>query len=403
MPINFASASWPKTDDRDPWLRAAAGLLPRYKHALDHVQDLVQGHQWDDLSPTNDRYLDELGEYADSVITQLLHYLQDNAETLSQKRTSELCTAVVELQQVRSSHRVAIVEDRLHVLQSAQRLISDVPDQIGVRALLERAAVDVCRLPGLSRSMVFQRDELVLRSVATHFTGNSDWAQECQAYSAQTPLDLGPGRPEAEVIRRRTPAVVIDAMDDPNAFQPIVRKIETQSYVLVPITAYGKVVATLHADAYFDKRMVDEIDRDAVAAFATSLGHTLEKAWAIEQLRIQKEAAEQLARSASAVLNGPSGLSTFGVAGNIGQSPNGATAPAPWGNRNALAAKLTRREHEVLQLLIKGATNTEIARSLFVAEDTVKSHVKRVLRKLGASNRGQAVATYLDVLPNRRL
>jgi DNA-binding CsgD family transcriptional regulator/GAF domain-containing protein len=402
MPINFASAS-PKSGDRDPWLRVAAGLLPRYKHALDQVQGLVPVPRWNDKSVTDDRYLDELGEYADSVITQLLKYLRDDAENLSQKRTSELCMAVVELQQVRSSHRLAIVEERLYVLESAQRLISRVPGQIGVRGLLERAAVDVCELPGLSRSMVFQRDEFLLHSVATHFTGNSDWAQECQAYSAQTPLDLGPSRPEAEVIRRRTPAVVIDAMDDPNTFQPIVRKIETHSYVLVPITAYGEVVATLHADAYFGERTVDEVDRDAVAAFATSLGHTLERAWAIEQLRIQKEAAEQLARSASAVLNGPAGLSSFGVPGNIGQSSNGATAQASWERRNALTAKLSRREGEVLQLLTTGAANAEIARNLFVAEDTVKAHVKRILRKLGASNRGQAVAIYLDVLSHQRL
>jgi DNA-binding NarL/FixJ family response regulator len=55
------------------------------------------------------------------------------------------------------------------------------------------------------------------------------------------------------------------------------------------------------------------------------------------------------------------------------------------------AGTLTPRETEVWQLMAKGLTNTEIAAELFIGEATVKTHVSRVMTKLGARDRIQAV------------
>jgi two-component system, NarL family, response regulator LiaR len=52
---------------------------------------------------------------------------------------------------------------------------------------------------------------------------------------------------------------------------------------------------------------------------------------------------------------------------------------------------LTERETAVLRLLAQGESNKDIARDLHIAEDTVKTHVKHILAKLGVQSRTQAV------------
>ena len=52
--------------------------------------------------------------------------------------------------------------------------------------------------------------------------------------------------------------------------------------------------------------------------------------------------------------------------------------------------ELTQRELEVLQLIVKGCANKEISAALFIAEDTVRSHMRTLFQKLGVNARTEA-------------
>lgn len=58
--------------------------------------------------------------------------------------------------------------------------------------------------------------------------------------------------------------------------------------------------------------------------------------------------------------------------------------------------QITEREHTVLQLISRGATNAEVAATLFVSEATVKSHIGSIFTKLGVRDRAAAIVFAYD-------
>jgi DNA-binding NarL/FixJ family response regulator len=112
--------------------------------------------------------------------------------------------------------------------------------------------------------------------------------------------------------------------------------------------------------------------------------------------------AERLIEAVRIVASGDALLSPGVTRRLIGEF---AQRPAARPQRIAALDELTPRETEVLELVAEGLSNPEIAARLVVTEETVKTHVSRVLNKLGLRDRTQAVVAAYEsglVVPGSR-
>ena len=113
---------------------------------------------------------------------------------------------------------------------------------------------------------------------------------------------------------------------------------------------------------------------------------------------LKRIAPEELIAAVHTVAAGDSLLSpsvTRRVIDRVAQQP---TTDA---RATARLRELTPREREVFELLARGLSNAEIAAALVVEESTVKTHVKRLLAKLAARDRVQAVILAYEMGINR--
>jgi DNA-binding CsgD family transcriptional regulator len=212
-------------------------------------------------------------------------------------------------------------------------------------------------------------------------------------YVASTEIPLTSGVLEAELVRRRVAAVVCDARNEPRAFRPLIEVSRTRSYVVAPIVTGASVVGLLHADRYTSGRMLTEFDRDNLQAFADGVGLLCERAGLLERLGEQRKRIAAAFMTSEAVITELAGTPVRLARPErqtLPRTPRPPAQPHP-----PVPNGLTSRERDVLSLMSSGATNAQIADQLTVSESTVKSHVKHILRKLGAANRTEAIVRCL--------
>jgi DNA-binding CsgD family transcriptional regulator len=185
--------------------------------------------------------------------------------------------------------------------------------------------------------------------------------------------------PEARLLTERRPALVLDTAATQVHEDIIVEAGGSVSYVVAPVCSRGSVVAFLHADHFPTTRVATAVDRDLLWAFADGFSRIHERLALLERVQAQRTQVGAILDTALRSLPDSLGVS---------QRPR---ALAEGTHLMALAG-LTARETEVLGLMVAGAPNRVIAGRLVIAEDTVKSHVKQILRKLGVANRAQAIA-----------
>ena len=143
------------------------------------------------------------------------------------------------------------------------------------------------------------------------------------------------------------------------------------------------VVLTTYAD---DESIIGALQAGALGyltkdATRAEIGRAL-RAAAAGQAVLDPDVQRRLLSAAARAPEMPAPTGTPGTPGAPG---------APGGAGSREADDLTPREAEVLRLIAEGQSNREIARTLFVSEATVKTHVNRIFAKTGSRDRAQAI------------
>jgi DNA-binding CsgD family transcriptional regulator len=248
---------------------------------------------------------------------------------------------------------------------------------------------------GFDRSMVSLVADMVWIPKSAHSDREAAWTQQLVESGKRSPRNISSSLPEFDLVRSKKAILVTEVQQRSDLYDEVIRASRSQSYVAARIVANGNLVGFIHGDRYFSRESVDDIDRSILGVFGEAFGHVLSRALVIERL-----AAVQLRLSsiAAGISKAATGLDwsqdevVYPIPGApVDRIKDPGTAEPPLSD-----CGLTGREMQVLKMMATGADNAEIARGLFIANETVKSHVKHVLRKLGATSRAEAVARWFN-------
>jgi DNA-binding CsgD family transcriptional regulator len=198
---------------------------------------------------------------------------------------------------------------------------------------------------------------------------------------------------ETEMVRRRTAVLIDDALSDRRTFKPIISVAKSVAYVAAPLVVDGRTIGFMHADRVGQARTLGEADRRHIAAFSAELAVLYQhQSWNELLLDRHRRFENAVAVASGSLFPLTTPDRSLGTKIEVVGEPRGGDTAAP--RREAL---LSAREREILELVAEGATNAAIASRLALSEDTVKTHMRGVLRKLRVTSRGAAVARYVRV------
>lgn len=265
-----------------------------------------------------------------------------------------------------------------------------------VEALLPAAAAELGAACGFDRTVVSRLRDSAWRAEAVWIAPGLDPAVSAATVAFLTDdwIALGPGTLETEIVQRRVACVVDPA--DPRTNKDLMAASQTTGYVAAPVIGGDRVIGFLQADCFGSGRRLGEVDRESLRAFAEGFGFVFER---VARLELLDRRRGRLERSVDAATRSLAALSRDESSLARGERPAepGATS-AVRSSPTRVEQLLTVREREVADLLVTGARNAQIAVRLVITEDTVKSHVRTIARKLEASSRADVVARYLRLV-----
>jgi DNA-binding CsgD family transcriptional regulator len=264
-------------------------------------------------------------------------------------------------------------------LRGVQRAMTRLSSLDSVARLVSAAPREACRAVGFERAMMshIRGDRVSFASVS--FEADPIMAADFARLARAVRPRLDRCAPEHEAVVRQMPVLVRDTQTATGLFRPLTHVARTAAYVVAPIVRDGHTVGLLHADHFGAGRELDELDRELLWTFATGIGWAMDDIAGRGMRRAQRDGED--AGGEPLLLSGAR-LGATALEGELSGHPG-------------RLATLTARELEVLHLMSEGASNAAIGGALVISQATVKSHVRHILRKLGAANRTEAVSFFL--------
>jgi LuxR family transcriptional regulator, regulator of acetate metabolism len=282
---------------------------------------------------------------------------------------------------------------RLRVLERVHAATAHLADAGPVSEIIDRAPGEAATALDLDRVLLSRLEEGWLVAEALHVSDDQRGAEATLARLRAAPVRVGYPLVEGELLRRRRAAIVTPATGEPATRHGHWEVMRWRDYLAAPVIMDGRVVGFLQGDRADERAPLRVVDRDALTRFAEGFSEVYERAVLRRRLRIERQELRRIATWADArtaeLSDGAIDLA------RDRQLAEGEEADRPPAARSALRDLLTPREIDVLEHLVRGETNAEIARTLVVSEGTVKFHVKNILRKMNASNRAEATSRYL--------
>jgi DNA-binding CsgD family transcriptional regulator len=318
--------------------------------------------------------LDEAISMSAATTEQLLIRQQrvgdDTASPIGQNALRDFVQAQVEARQARAGERVDVVRSLTAGIRRMKKAGS-------LQGLGRQACTELCDVLAFDSALLsFVEDDGFVVEESDHGLGGP------------TVIARRDCAPERACIRLRD-TVRTDEGGMPAA--PGYRELlGSMHYLVAPVIAQSRVVALLHVSRRGEGG-VTASDVDVLDAFAYAYSLLHERMLNTERVQQQRTS---IARAAARLTEEADRIAAAAISFDFEDDTR--VEPPTVAADSALAAALSDRERQVFERLVLGASNAEIAEELVITVETVKTHVKRILRKIGAINRSEAIALYLD-------
>jgi DNA-binding CsgD family transcriptional regulator len=317
------------------------------------------------------------------VMTALLRGEEEDA--------ADLGDVFVQLSSLRDSMKRPItVESRDYAL--AGRFVRVLNSSVEADELGRKTAVEAARCSS-GRTVVLSA--IGARSLCPMFIYSGDRKRASLLPHAEE-FPFSRQGPEAWAIFQRE--VVTSGEGGRTANPGVLRILHSEHYAVVPLFARDRPLAVLHVRLATES--LEDRQKDILQILADTYSLVYGRIILEKRKRRQEEgfvdglkiAALTSREEKNQMGTPPNSKAAYGV--RLSRKPSVGRVRTGDPMKDVLPNVLTRREHEVLELLLEGQPNVRIAENLSISVDTVKTHVKKILRKLGAANRAEVIGQF---------